>query len=330
METKKNKAFLANHNKHFEALRSLNNYRDLRRTLHEELGLHENISFRHNTTSCIISLLQSMQSSLEDDYYLVFSNLEHPCIRKVIHAIWNKERIIDLNLFPYLLDGDLNKIEEELARPRTVKCVYVISHVLWNTGLRIDIDTISKEIKKFNLDSIIVIDGAQAVGNLNPPILEHTIMDLVDFYVGCTHKWIGTSNTLGFVSIHPKLISTSLFIQIMLSDMFSSFAGVISIKEKMDVSTYNLILLLSITKELDKIFSDGITTGLVFSLNEINKGWSFNRIFCEKNRRTCFSSVSGPKKTIKEFCLVNNIDSSFMIADEFLPKEECWLRIGMI
>jgi selenocysteine lyase/cysteine desulfurase len=328
MRANRNNFFLAHYDKHYSALQELKKFKSIRELLSENLGLPNNFYFSHNTTSSLICILRVLLCNSTNDFYLAFSNLEHPTIRKIIESLWSKEKLICLNLYPYLMKGDFDSIENEISvKTQNKRCIHIISHVLWNIGAKLNIESISAKIKKKNPKDLIIIDGAQAVGNLPNPIFNLEKYNHIDFYIGCTHKWIGTENTLGFVSIHPKYIKSTLYLQIMLSDLFSSYAGPISQHEEFDNSTYNLLYLLAITKELNQVFIKHLNSSK-FNISTINTQKKISSIPVCSERLTSYSAVYGEYDEIIKFCRKNSLNNTFIAFDENLPENNFWVRLG--
>ncbi len=71
--------------------------------------------------------------------------------------------------------------------------IFYISHISRMTGETVDIENIFKTLKSKNPDSILIIDGAQALGA--QPLLE--INNVADVYLGISSKFIGAEPELG-------------------------------------------------------------------------------------------------------------------------------------
>jgi selenocysteine lyase/cysteine desulfurase len=72
----------------------------------------------------------------------------------------------------------------------------VISHVVFSFGYVIDIGAIIKELGQRDLRLIVIVDGAQSMGNiadLQPAIRA------AEYYIGCSQKWLSTGPNLGIL-----------------------------------------------------------------------------------------------------------------------------------
>ena len=93
-----------------------------------------------------------------------------------------------LKIIPLLETDNINEFINHInERTKLV----VISHVIRNDGQILDIEKITKKIKKKNPNIFIAIDGAQALGNLNKVDFEHLEKIGVDFYAATPHKTMG-------------------------------------------------------------------------------------------------------------------------------------------
>ena len=82
---------------------------------------------------------------------------------------------------------------------RPVKAVF-LSHVLYRNGTKLPLQAIVAAIREMSPDTIVVIDGAQAVGHVNVNVSQVG----ADFYVGDFHKWIQGPNNTGFIHCRSK------------------------------------------------------------------------------------------------------------------------------
>jgi selenocysteine lyase/cysteine desulfurase len=63
------------------------------------------------------------------------------------------------------------------------------------TGQVLSSETL-RYFREANPRVIIVLDGSQAVGNI---VVDHDVLQHVDFYIGSGHKWLGGMPSSGFV-----------------------------------------------------------------------------------------------------------------------------------
>lgn len=329
----KDNSFIAFYGEHITALNELKNYENIQTILTRQLGLFKDFTFRNNTTTAFVDLIQTLKLNTSNDTVLVYSDIEHPCIKNCIEKIWYNRSKTCLNLSKYLLEGKIENLEYFLSnyeRKDSNKVIFLFSHVVWHLGIYLNINKISSKIKERNPDSIIIIDGAQAAGNISGELIIERNDSPVDFYLTCTHKWIGTKNLLGLISINPKFLKSQFYIELMLGDIFSSFAGGKHIVEDSE-STKNLLYLLTITKEVNKIKGHynikqkSLTWNDLLPLIISKYNLSFPSI--PKNRLTKFTSVYGNYINAKDCQDVEFRNNSSILEDKALPSGNFWLRI---
>ena len=333
---KKDKAFLANYKSHHDALQKIKKSDSLTSLLSNFLGLFPLFSFRHNTTSSFVALLKSLKLNTSQHTNLVYSDIEHPAFQKCIEHIWFDRKKIRLDCIKELISGNINKIEHKIAHCNDVVgdksvAIYIISHVLWNCGVQLNIHDLAKKIKARKPNAIIIIDGVQAVGNISAPLLISPDESDIDFYLGCTHKWLGTSNLLGFISMNPKYKNTQVSIELLLGDLFSAYSGGEDVKRELCISTYNLLYLSQIIQELKMVERQENTreNNPVSQILNILKQYNITAppIFIEKltNFIGAFGNINALTKCREEHFLEN----STVLLDTALPDNYAWLRIDI-
>lgn len=309
-------------------LEELNSLKSIRLLLSQFMSVSCDISFRNNVTNIFADIIESLRDL--DDFFLIYSNLEHPCIINVIEAFFPKERIICLNMYDLLLDGNIDVIENRLSENFNVKSIYFFSHILWNTGVILDIEKMCKRIKSYDPSNLIIIDGAQSVGNIKNIYSDNFKKEDVDFYLGCTHKWVGSNNLLGFVVLGEEFIKGNKVVaeKIFLKDIFSIFAGSSKFTEgKFSMSTYDLNLLLQLTKELNAIIP-------FFDFPLVNFHFKFNKdvyFIPNLNKRINtgrFISFYGKKEDLGESLHLFKEYETSIVEDKNLPFNYYWLRVG--
>lgn len=188
-------AFLSNIDHHNYYKDKLSN-KDLRFSLSQLYSSSHNICFRHNTTKTVFDVIQSIRSE-NPSYLLVCNDLLHECVLKPVMRKWPDTKV--LKLFT-TLDGSLFRGINDcfINQCSKTKSIYIIPHVLSCNGQRIDIHSLTKKIKELNEDNIIIIDGAQALGNISNTELRIMNQNYCDVYISCTHKWVGSKKILGF------------------------------------------------------------------------------------------------------------------------------------
>ena len=134
---------------------------------------------------------------------IVHSDADYGTIKEVIK---NYENVHEINLKEeifkdgFSLDDLYNKYKNEVTNiklTKGVKLVVVITHVLSESGIVLThLQQLLKDLKEINKDIILIIDGAQALGNI---YVNKTVINECDFYISCGHKWLLGSKTRGIV-----------------------------------------------------------------------------------------------------------------------------------
>jgi selenocysteine lyase/cysteine desulfurase len=81
--------------------------------------------------------------------------------------------------------------------------IFFFSHISRMTGQLIEAEKIFNTIKNNNLDSIIVLDGAQVLGGSVRPILKN----ICDVYLGVSSKFLGAEPHIGIAAISIDLFN---------------------------------------------------------------------------------------------------------------------------
>lgn len=76
----------------------------------------------------------------------------------------------------------------------------LISHVCYNTGVALPIAEIVRHVKAAQPHTVVLVDGAQAVGHLPVDVAELGC----DFYAGDAHKWLAGPDQTGFLYVRSK------------------------------------------------------------------------------------------------------------------------------
>jgi len=131
------------------------------------------------------------------EFFGIYNKISKPRYRTDIAQIWAKtskndiiKEIVD-NIFP---DTKL----------------LLISHVCYNSGIALPIEEICQKVKTKNPATFVLVDGAQAVGQI--PVDLETLG--CDFYAGDGHKWLVGPDQTGFLYIrsaeHLKTIAKDM------------------------------------------------------------------------------------------------------------------------
>src|SRR5437868_2369315 len=246
------KALITGYSVHKKALTELRKQKSLRELIIKKYSVFPSIYFADNSTSALINVLKLL-IDIDENRTIYYSDLDHPCIINAIKIIWPGKRKV-IGLYHFMLSGDIGSIERRLSEIKSDKApIIVLSHVLWNSGLIIDVGKIANEIKIHHPNATIIIDGAQAIGNIQID-LGLNKKSKIDFYIGSLHKWAGCTVIVGFASINELWVKNNLpfYHRLFCCDRFSTFAGKIPYVKKINEAepTFDLALLNKIVKEL--------------------------------------------------------------------------------
>jgi selenocysteine lyase/cysteine desulfurase len=79
--------------------------------------------------------------------------------------------------------------------------IVLLSHVLYWSGTVLDLAEITRRLRELERPPVLIIDGAQALGNVN---VGAELFDAADYYACCAHKWLLVPHTLGILVRHEK------------------------------------------------------------------------------------------------------------------------------
>jgi len=167
------------------------------------LGVPEEyVTIFHNTTAGIQRVFLRIGHLLTSrNAMLLTTDLEYPGTVAMADECWQGPMVI-AEIAHLIWEGRCDEVLDVLKRSflLTRPAVIYISHVARGFGYPLDLEFI-RFVKSVNPSTIIVIDGAQAIGNI---AIGEELLSLVDFYVTSGHKWLGGKPTLGVVYAHPK------------------------------------------------------------------------------------------------------------------------------
>lgn len=143
----------------------------------------ENIVFIPNATTGINIALRSLKISSDDE--IIVTNMEYNACRNALYEIAKEKnfKIKELNLpFPLKnMDDVLNILLDNISeRTRYL----LIDHIVSQTAIAFDIKRIIKEMRRFNIETIV--DGAHSVGQI--PLNLDDLKPL--YFTSNCHKWL--------------------------------------------------------------------------------------------------------------------------------------------
>jgi selenocysteine lyase/cysteine desulfurase len=146
------------------------------------------VALFHNTTSALQRILMRIDREFAgSDPTLLTTDQEFPGCVAAIDDCWSGPVVV----------AKAGPLHESLAaaynyvKPRVV----FLSHVARAAGQVVARETL-QYFREANPRVVIVLDGSQALGNT---VVGDDVLELVDFYVACGHKWLGGLTTSGFV-----------------------------------------------------------------------------------------------------------------------------------
>lgn len=195
----------------------LNRYFELIRQLAERLGKilgsdGDSIVFVDNATTGINTVLKSIQSELNNDDEILFTNHIYPAARNSVNYLCEKTGAKPIEVFiPYPMT-DINQVTEIIKKSITSKTkLLLIDHIFYTRGIVAPLNEII-DISKKN-GTYILVDGAHA-----PGMIELKLDKLqADWYTGNCHKWMFSPKGCAFLWTRKELqektkpLSISLF-----------------------------------------------------------------------------------------------------------------------
>jgi selenocysteine lyase/cysteine desulfurase len=163
----------------------------------------EFVTLFHNTTAAVQRVLWRVSQVLDfRRVMLLTTDLEYPGIIGMIDNVW-RGPVAMVELAKLAWEGRFDELRVTLkqaillTRPRVV----YISHIARALGCPLLDESLAAFIKEVDPQTIVVVDGAQSLGNVK---LSERLLNLTDAYVGSGHKWLCCPATLGVVCSHPR------------------------------------------------------------------------------------------------------------------------------
>lgn len=274
----------------------------------------------NNTTDAFYNLLNCLFSSNRNGS-IVHTSLDHSCL-SYSKEIFGDNNLSYLDVTISLHSGDIDNIYKNLIRNSGTKDspIVFLPHVHAYSGIILDINSVADIIKRQNPNAIIIVDGAQAIGNV-----EIDISNSIDFYVGCTHKWLCTKNTCGFISINPLMnrLGNTFFEALYQRDVFAGFSE--KSKNKLySKSTIDTFKLLNLVQDLNRVVE--IET-VPISPDYLKKLDSLNCIPVTQKYQSQFKGYWGNTKILNQISLDLCGDLRLISKEESLPKDNAWIRL---
>ena len=177
------------------------------------------ITTHRNTTKAI---RYALSLCVNEYTHIVATDLEYGSVLETISVIAPADRISILNLrdshianrmdYRAVVDALAEELNNLFSKegPET-RFVVVLSHVTYLTGAVLDIQRFRQKVKIDESRLVVIIDGAQAVGNIE---VSREMIELCDFYASSGHKWLLGKTTLGILIHVPERIYRKLQINL--------------------------------------------------------------------------------------------------------------------
>lgn len=145
----------------------------------------EEIIFTQNTTEGVKTVLEAIDFRIDDE--VLVTDMEHDTIYYCCNWAANK---FGISIREVTL-SDISKHPKKIVS-KIVDCIssktrlFIISHIAYNTGIRLPLKEIIKACKQKNQDTTVLVDGAHSFGHI-----EADLKDInCDFFASDGHKWL--------------------------------------------------------------------------------------------------------------------------------------------
>lgn len=239
----------------------------LRHTISRLFHLTPALAFRQNATQAFRDILQGLiyhneENSLKTQLSIFVSDIDHRVMTDMCEIIIPKNKITVSPITHTILNAN-GELDSEFTTKYFINQalisesnIVLIPHVNWVNGAKMNVLKICNELKKANPKLITIVDGAQALANVETVIDTDGCNKDIDFYVGCGQKWITCPIPIGFARVSERFTTNNLFKDYLFtSDYFSEFAGRQDFMDKRALDTYNIhfsVLLDTVVKKFQE------------------------------------------------------------------------------
>lgn len=157
-----------------------------------------------NTTAGVRRIFLRLSQLLQrQPATLLTTDMEYPGIMALLDENWRGELVI-AEVADYVWSGQPERVAETLAEAMLITrpAVMYVSHVARATGWVLD-KRLLDFAREINPRVVLVVDGAQAVGNIE---VGESFLRKTDFYVASGHKWLCGKETVGLVTAEPAWV----------------------------------------------------------------------------------------------------------------------------
>ena len=155
-----------------------------------------------NTTAAVQRILLCLRRSVGAHCpTMLLTDLEYPGIIAAAHELWPGD-IVVAQIARHVWDGKTDIALDCLRSAFTAvrPGVVFLSHVDRATGWQLP-STLLTHLRTLSPRIVIVLDGAQAAGNI---FISDGVLHMCDFYVTSGHKWLCGMTALGIVWCRPN------------------------------------------------------------------------------------------------------------------------------
>lgn len=174
-------------------------------------NLRNNITLHERTTDGIHFAIRRLKRELPVGKKIgaIFSDADYPSVTSMIEGEIEKTYIRKIDIRDSFFQKTFSQtqykglIEEkitELEQGNVDHIILLLSHVFFETGHVINVDELINNLQSI-ANVIIIVDGAQAVGNV---AIDECIFDSCHFYAFCGHKWLLSTPTIGILYFNEK------------------------------------------------------------------------------------------------------------------------------
>ncbi|MEM0373949.1 MAG: aminotransferase class V-fold PLP-dependent enzyme [Sulfolobaceae archaeon] len=158
----------------------------------------EEVSFIPNTSYGVNIVAHGLELSEGDE--IITDNLEFPTVVYPFLKLKNKGILVKI------INVKINNFEEDILNNLTKKTKLIaISHVSFNTGLKVDVKKITKEAH--SQGALVLLDVIQSAGAIKVDVKD---LD-VDFAVAGSYKWLMAPHGSGFLYVREGMIKDPPF-----------------------------------------------------------------------------------------------------------------------
>jgi selenocysteine lyase/cysteine desulfurase len=182
----------------------------------------EHVTLTVNTTAGLNSVLAGYSREFGDAAHVILWDTSYGSVKKMAQHYCGSENVMEIPLqqHHYLdqlaanrnptdviqqaLDDAWHAASTELKGKRPL---LILDHTTSNTALNFPIELLAKQVKDYNSDALVLVDGAHGLLAQDVKISD---MPHVDFYISNGHKWLCTPRGVAMLYAKPVWHDTVL------------------------------------------------------------------------------------------------------------------------